>query len=465
MAWNSGSRMVSVSSVELMTDHHWRVVEERVPEPHPRISGIEALEIDVGVGRMVEPTIPYYLEEPLRGDMYSWPEAATGYLGLPRRQPPLSVQFRIRVEDVEVEIDREVVYLERDQAVGEVRSPIRVVPAVEVELQPGLILWPLNDSSPRKLEVTLRSNSDEPLHGSLEFQTDGPWSGLESRDFRLSATASSKAVTATLGRSSEIESGLSAVRVAARLESGEEYEFSYPLVSYPHIRSRPIPRRASTEIRTLDLRLPDLGQIGYIRGASDRVPEVLEEIGLQVELLTSDLLESGELSRFGAIVVGSRAYEVDAALRRAHSRLLDYVRGGGLLLVQYQQYQFIEGGFAPFPMEIARPHGRVTDEESPVEILEPDHPALNHPNRLTEEDWQNWVQERGLYFASSWDPKFLPILSLRDSDQPEQRGSLLIAEVDRGIYIYTGLSFFRELPAGVPGAIRLFSNLLALGES
>jgi hypothetical protein len=226
-----------------------------------------------------------------------------------------------------------------------------------------------------------------------------------------------------------------------------------------------MPLAARLELQMLDLELPEVERVGYIRGASDRVPEILAEIGLPLELLGAAALKSADLAAFDAIVVGSRAYETDPVLAEVSSRLIDYVRQGGLLLVQYQQYQFVRGGFAPVKLEIGRPHGRVTDETASVRALEPDHPVFRFPNRITEVDWQDWVQERGLYFASEWDPAFTPLLSLQDEGREAEAGSLLVAEVGEGLYIYTGLSFFRQLPAGVPGAIRLFVNLLSRENS
>jgi hypothetical protein len=214
----------------------------------------------------------------------------------------------------------------------------------------------------------------------------------------------------------------------------------------------------------LDLRLPALDRVGYIRGASDRVPELLMEVGVPVEMLGPAELENGDLGVYEVIVVGSRAYETDPALLRTNPRLLNYVEKGGTLIVQYQQYQFVKGGYAPRPLIIERPHGRVTDEASPVRMLEPEHAVFSNPNRISSADWEGWVQERGLYFPSEWDEAYLPLLALQDEGRPEELGSLLVASVGDGTYVYTGLSFFRELPAGVPGAFRLLVNLLALGE-
>jgi len=165
-------------------------------------------------------------------------------------------------------------------------------------------------------------------------------------------------------------------------------------------------------------------------------------------------------------VIGSRAYETEPALVANNGRLLDYVTKGGLLIVQYQQYPFVEGGFAPYPLTISRPHDRVTDENAPVTELDPAHPASHYPNPIGPRDWRAWVQERGLYFAHTWDTTYVPVLETHDPPPPsppaELKGGLLIAPLGRGTYVYTGLSFFRQLPAGVPGAYRLFMNLLGL---
>jgi hypothetical protein len=149
-------------------------------------------------------------------------------------------------------------------------------------------------------------------------------------------------------------------------------------------------------------------------------------------------------------------------MARANPRLLAYVRGGGLMIVQYQQYPYVAGGFPPYKLEIARPQDRVTDETAAVTLLDPASPAFNVPNRIGPADWQGWVQERGLYFAHSWDPAWTPLLAMADRGDPEQRGGLLVAVVGKGKYVYTGLALFRQLPAGVPGGYRLFANLLAL---
>jgi len=183
-----------------------------------------------------------------------------------------------------------------------------------------------------------------------------------------------------------------------------------------------------------------------------------------VEVLDADSLARGSLARYHAIVIGSRAYETDPALVANNGRILEYARGGGLVIVEYQQYPFVQGGFAPYPLTIARPHDRVTDETAAVTLLDPAAPVFHVPNEIGPADWQGWVQERGLYFAHTWDPAYTPLLEMHDPGDPPLRGGLLVSKVGKGTYVYTALAFFRELPAGVTGAYRLFANLLALGK-
>jgi hypothetical protein len=179
-------------------------------------------------------------------------------------------------------------------------------------------------------------------------------------------------------------------------------------------------------------------------------------------LLDLDALQRGSLDSLDVIVVGPRAYEINDALSRVHADLLAWAERGGTLITQYQQYQYLAGGFPPVPLTIGRPHDRVTDETAPVTLLAPTHRALRGPNTLSAPDFDGWVQERGLYFARTWDSAWTPLLEMNDPDEAPLRGALLVAPLGRGTVVYTGIAFFRQLPAAVPGAWKLFANLLAL---
>jgi hypothetical protein len=185
-------------------------------------------------------------------------------------------------------------------------------------------------------------------------------------------------------------------------------------------------------------------------------------MGLSVELLDESALRTDDFGRFDVMVLGIRAYETRPDLALANADLLDFARSGGTLIVQYNKYEYPRGEFAPFHVEMRRPHDRVSDERAPVSLLMPDHPALEGPNPVGSADFSSWVHERGLYFLSEWDPRFQPLLEMADPGEPGKRGGLMVAPLGQGVYIYTGLAFFRQFPEGVPGAYRLFANLLSL---
>src|SRR5437660_1548670 len=276
------------------------------------------------------------------------------------------------------------------------------------------------------------------------------WPTLPPESLSFQREDESKSLTVTLGLPAVVRPGVYQLR-AAVLAGGQRSEGALALIDYPHIRARAAVHASTAELRATRIALPALTRVGYVRGASDRVPEALQAVGVPIELLGPDTLARGDLSRYDAIVIGSRAYETDPAVVASNGRLLDYVRAGGLLIVQYQQYPFVNGGFAPYRLSIARPHDRVTDETAAVTVLDSASRAFPVPNDIGLDDWQGWVQERGLYFAHDWDPAYTPLVALHDPGEPPLQGAVLEAAVGKGTYGYTGLGFFPERPGGVPG--------------
>jgi LmbE family N-acetylglucosaminyl deacetylase len=444
-----------------------------------------------------QPSTPYFLSLPRDGDLYRWPDQHQDRLSL-TGGPPYGEPFEPPTFLGSVEVNAgqtdslgasrltEAVFRFNDQARGEVRRPVTVVPRVDVKLDPATEVWPTGSLTPHRFTVTLTHGARDSTSGTVRLQLPRGWPAVAPQRFHFA-------------REDERESFVFEVRPPARLvpDSGEihavaqdlagtTYDVGVYTVDYPHIRPRSYTRLATTTLRLAPLILPRLTRVGYIRGAADQEPEALASVGVPVTLLSGAALERGRLDRYDVIVVGPRAYETDSALVENNRRLLDYARRGGLLIVQYQQHQFFNGRFAPYPMTVGgqplrleestpgRPgsaptraappvsHDRVTDENAPVRLVVPDHPAVRVPNRLSAVDWKGWVQERGLYFARTWDRRYRPVLETHDPGDAPLLGGLLIAPVGKGAYVYTGLSFFRQLPAGVPGAFRLFSNLLAL---
>jgi LmbE family N-acetylglucosaminyl deacetylase len=457
--WNSGTRSITVEDVALESFEGWPVNGKAEPG-EVAAGGLREWKSNAAPPAGAPPTVPYFLRRPLQGDLYDWNGVSPEVRGEPFQPAPLTAIVRARIGATPVTISRDVVYRYRDQAIGEIRRPLRTVPLLEVHVTPDLLVWPIGRRT-HPFEVAVTSNSASPVSGQLEITSPAGWSGSAASPIQLEKAGDSRVSDVTLTAPERTRPGRLALEVAARRNAVERYALGIRLLDYPHIPPTPMPREASLVIRAAEIRLPPLRRVGYVHGAADRVPEYLRSIGVPVEVLSERDLEAGDLSRFDVIVIGSRAYETEPALVRANGRLLDYARAGGLLIVQYQQYAFVEGGFAPYKLEIGRPHDRITDETSQVKVLQPDHPIVRTPNRIVEEDWAGWVQERGLYFAKSWDPAYTPLLALTDPGTPEQRGGLLLARVGRGHYVYTGLAFFRQLPAGVPGAYRLFANLLA----
>jgi hypothetical protein len=407
------------------------------------------------------PTVPYFLRAPRQGDLYDWSSLAPGEWGAPFEAPPLVLALRLTVAGVEIALEREVVDVFADQARGEVRLPLRVVPRLEVEAAPGLVVRPMAAGGATRLAVRLRSHAEEGLAGTVEVAVPAGWPVPAAVPFAIVDAAGSAALEIDVALPPGVAPGHYALPVTARLADGASYDLALPVTDYPHVRPRPRPEPAAVDLVVVDLALP-AGRIGWVVGASDVVPQALARLGMQIDLLAAAEVAEADLAAYDTVVIGSRAYETNEALGRANTKLLDFARAGGTLVVLYQQYQFSAGGFTPFPFAINRPHDRVTDETAAVRLLDPAHRAFREPNLLTAADWDGWVQERGLYFGGTWGPEFVPLLAMADPGEAEAQGGLLVAPLGRGLYVYTGLSFFRQIPAGVPGAYRLLANLLAM---
>jgi hypothetical protein len=247
---------------------------------------------------------------------------------------------------------------------------------------------------------------------------------------------------------------------AMATSNGREFAIGYLPISYEHVRPLRFYRNAAAFIESVDAALPRNPRIAYIRGVGDNVAPMLAQLGLQVKLVTPDELERMDLSAFGAVVVGPRAFAANHELVALAPRLQEFARAGGTVVVQYGQNEIQMPGLLPYPVTLARPAARVTDENAPVRVILPRDPVLATPNRIGRADFDRWVQERAVYMPSSFDPHYRAPLEMHDPGEPENRGAILVAPLGKGAYVYTTLALFRQLPAGVPGGARIFLNLI-----
>ena len=406
---------------------------------------------------------PYYLTRPRDGALYRWPPDP-GLRGRPGNLPRVKARVSLALESLPVSMSRPAEYRGVDKARGEYREPLLVVPALSVALEPAWMAWPLGRAEEREISVRVRNESRDRRRAWVGLDLSPGWEARpREREVVLEGEGAQASLTFRIRPSDSLEPGGHVVQARVRDDRGGLYREEAVLVDYPHIPRAALFRPATTRISAFQVAVAGDPRVAYVMGSGDAGPEAIRQMGVPVDLLGPEDVTAGAFQAYDVVVLGIRAYETRPDLVAANDQLLDWARGGGTLIVQYNKYEFSGAGYAPFSVEMNRPHDRVTDETAPVELLAPDHPALTTPNRIGREDFQGWVQERGLYFLGDWDSRYRPLLSMADPGEEARRGGLVVASLGEGTYVYTGLAFFRQFPAGVPGAFRLFANLLSLG--
>lgn len=343
------------------------------------------------------------------------------------------------------------------------KQQVAIVPPFSVAVEPVQQALPLSDGKETGVKVRVSSNLAEASQGTLHLELPHSWQAQpenlevtlkpgDAQDYYFQVFPAN----ITEGRA-EIRAILDA--------GGQKYSEGYTLVTREDLGSFYYFEPAVQHISIVDVKVPKDLKIGYIMGAGDDIPTVLQQIGMNVTLIPAEKIVSENLAQYGTIILGVRAYDTQKDLITNNQKLLDFVSNGGTLIVQNNNSvgDFNSGHLTPYPLELSR--ARVSVEEAPVTILDPGNPIFHYPNEIAQKDFDGWVQERGLYFADNWDGHFKPLLSCHDPGETDQKGGMLEAKFGKGIYIYTGYSFFRQLPAGVPGAIRLFVNLAAAGQA
>ncbi|MFY0530429.1 PIG-L family deacetylase [Archangium gephyra] len=400
---------------------------------------------------------PYWLRKPVAGGLYSLDEQDRALVGRPEGEPALSVTFLYEVGGKRFSVVRPVVYVWTDPVRGELYRAFEIAPAITATLDREVLMFP--NGTAQSVSVVLAAGRAD-AEGKVRLELPAGWRAEPAEvPFKLASRGDERTVrfqvTPPRGAS---ERG----RLRVVVESGGRSEsWRVRRVTYEHIPPQTVRQPSEAALVPFTL-ATKVRRIGYIPGPGDRVAESLAAVGYEVTLLPEERLASEKLERFEAIVVGVRAFNANQRLAIHHERLMRYVEQGGRLIVQYNTNSRVgplNASIGPYPLEIGR--DRVTDETAAMTPVEPNLPLLKGPNRLTAADFEGWVQERGLYFASKWDERYKPVFAMNDAGEEPLRGGLLVARHGKGTFVYTGIAFFRQLPAGVPGAYRLLANLLA----
>lgn len=408
----------------------------------------------------LESSSPYWLQDNWELGMYVVTDQEIRGQG--ESDDPLVVNFQVEIAGELMTFRRPVRHAFTDRVMGEQVQPLEILPPVFAEMGKSSYLFTESKPTPVRVKVT---SAKADLSGTVELCTPGDWTVTPAKtDFTLTRKGEEQyfefLLTPPTGQAQGVIVPL--VKLAGEEEGG--YSRKLVKIDHDHIPVQLVDLDASAPVAKLDLKIAGKN-IGYLPGAGDAIPEALTNIGFIVTELDKDMIATGKLGKFDAIVVGIRAYNTNADMANIQPKFMQYVEDGGTLLIQYNTSRGLTipmTEIGPYPMQLSR--DRTTVEEAEVRILAPDHPVLNYPNKITSKDFDGWVQERGLYFPGSWDERYTAILSSNDPGEEAHDGGMLVAEYGKGHYVYTGYSFFRELPAGVPGAYRLFANLVGLGN-
>ena len=440
------------------------VVQSPVPVRLVQVNGqAQNTNLADGIFKSIESSIlattitgPYWLEE--KHPVGTYALLNPQLVGKPESPDPVQVTFVFNISNKEISYVRPVVYKFTDPVRGEIYQPLVIAPAVTATIADKAYVF--SGNTPKTIQVMLKSYRDKSM-GTVLPQIPAGWKiEPQKLDFDLPHKGDEKTVQFVITPSENTPGGTFALNINT---NGNSYNRGSMLIAYEHIPLQTLFPLAEARLERIDLKTGGK-QIGYLAGAGDLIPESLEQIGYHVTSLSETQLLNGSLSEYDAIITGVRAYNMNERLSQIQPKLMEYVKNGGTLLVQYNvNSPLLIQNIGPYPFKVSR--DRVTDETAKVSFLAKDHPVLNYPNKITEKDFDGWIQERGLYFTTDSDPKYSRVLGMNDPGETTKDGSLLVADYGKGRFVYTSLAFFRELPAGIPGAYRLFVNLITRNKA
>lgn len=424
---------------------------------------------DVAVPSSAPVTRPYWKRDSLEQNRYELLDPRLA--GEPLPPSPLAVEATISINGAPVRIRRPVEVAVAPHDGAPARYPLLVLPRLSVRLTPRRRVVPVGDES-FSVQVAVRSLDAQAIDGDVALESTANLQIEPARiPFHLPTTGAETTVEFQVRRNSgdaddartSVDDQTATIRAVATV-GDRAYGESVRLISAPDLSRFPFYEPAALDAKWTDLKLPDDLRVGYVRGTGDEVGAVLESLGVDVDYLDADDLSGGDLDQFDAIVVGVRAYAVRDDLIEHNDRLLQFVRNGGVAVIQYQTPEF-DQNFGPYPYVMGRRPEEVSEQDAPVKFLEPDHPLMQQPNRITPADFDGWIEQRGSKFLAEWDDRYAPVLECHDQGQLGQRGGLLYARSGEGAYIYAAYAWYRQLPQGVPGAHRIFANLVSHGRA
>jgi LmbE family N-acetylglucosaminyl deacetylase len=398
---------------------------------------------------------PYWLRKPRTLGTFTVDDQKL--IGLPENPPALPVEIILQVSGQELRYIVDTTYRASDAIIGQPLRPLVIAPPVFVNVLDNVFIFPTNQSKPVSVRVTAATG---PATGELKLAVPQGWK-VSPASIPLDLKAVNAEMMGRFNVKPPDQDSEGTLRAIVSIE-GRDYSLGRVRISYPHIGVQTLMPPAEAKIVRADIRKKG-DSIGYIPGAGDDVPESLRQIGYSVKMLSEPEITAKNLAQFSAVVFGIRAFNTQDRISNWLSEVFEYVKNGGLAIAQYNTLADLKTNqFGPYPLEISR--DRVTDENAPVRVLAPNDALMNIPNKITPKDFDGWVQERGLYFPNKWDAAWTPVLSCNDPNEKPLDGGLLVAKSGNGFFIYTSYSWFRQLPAGVPGSYRLFANMLSLGK-
>ncbi len=459
---DQGSEPISVEdlAVQSTDGRDWKIKAQHAPEPSLAAGKEMRLKFALSTPPDAVLTKPYYTRPNDEQPYYDLTKPE--YRNLSTMPYPLYAEARIGYRGADLDIQKVVQTNQRAEGIGIEQNPLLVGPPISVSVSPAAGAVPLTAAS-FTFTCGLRSFVKGPASGVLRLVLPAGWQSVPAEHpFSFAREGDADTVTFEV-----TPRGMKArryeIRAAAEYQ-GKSYEEEYRLLGYAGLRPYPYCRPASYDAVGVDVKTAPGLRIGFFPGTGDDVPRALEDLGVPVQILAGGDLQTGDLSHYDAIILGVRAYAVRPELRAANNRLLNYVKNGGVLVVQYNLQSF-DRDYGPYPFSLGQNPQKVVDENSTVRFLEPDSPVFAWPNKITEADFQGWDEERGHGFMDSWDPHYQPLIETHDPDQKPQRGGLLLAHYGQGVYIYDAFALYRQLPEGVPGAYRILANLVSLRKN